>query len=148
MRNLFTDYNNSWQVWAARLLIFIVLFFNLQAAFLFMLSPESFVPAFQLEGVPGRVAVVGTGILFLMWQVPYIFAVAHPVRFKVSLWQALIMQLIGVVGESLLLAQIPIEYAQLRNSILRFILFDAGGVVFLFIAVGLIHDLKFKESSG
>ena len=131
MRNLFARYNNPWQTWMARLLIAIVLLWNLQAAFQFMLRPEAFAPAFQLEGVPGRAAVAGYGILFLMWQVPYVFALLHPVRFKISLWSALIMQTIGAVAESILLTSIPGEYQLLRASTLRFIIFDGAGVLLL-----------------
>jgi hypothetical protein len=138
--------NNPWQVWVARMLIAVPLFWNLQAALLFMLHPQVYVPAFQLEGVPGRAAIVGYGILFLMWQVPYIFALLHPVRFKISLWQALIMQTIGVVGESILLSTIPGEYTLLRVSILRFIIFDGAGVLVFLVALTLIKDQKFQPS--
>ncbi len=50
MYTLFNRKNNTKQIWAARLLIAVVLFWNLQAAFLFMLTPNRFVHAFQLEG--------------------------------------------------------------------------------------------------
>ena len=145
MYTLFSRTNNPWQVWAARLLIAVVLFWNLQAAFLFMLSPNVFVSAFQLEGVPGRSAVIGYGILFLMWQVPYVFALLHPVKFRFSLWQALIMQVIGTVGESILLSTIPFDYQLLRGSILRFILFDAAGVVILLGGILLVRYHKFDQ---
>jgi hypothetical protein len=142
---LFKRLNNPWKVWVARLLIAFPLFWNLQAAFQFMLKPELFVFSFQLEGVPGRAAIVGYGILFLMWQVPYIFALLHPVRFKNSLWQALIMQTIGVVGESILLSTIPLEYALLRGSILRFIIFDAAGVPLLIAALAIIKTQSYDQ---
>jgi hypothetical protein len=143
---LLNHLNNPWQVWVARMLIAVPLFWNLQAALLFMLHPQVYVPAFQLEGVPGRAAIVGYGILFLMWQVPYIFALLHPVRFKISLWQALIMQTIGVVAESILLSTIPLEYALLRGSILRFIIFDGAGVLLLIIAILLVRLQIFAET--
>ena len=122
MQSLFSCKNNSKRIWAARLLVTIVLFWNLQAAFLFMLKPQLFVQSFQLNGVPGEAAVVGYGILFLMWQVPYFFAFLHPVKFKISLLQALIMQTIGVIAESILLSTISIDYLLLRSSIQRFII--------------------------
>ncbi len=131
MNTLFGRQYNPWQVWVSRLLIAIVLFWNLQAAFYFMLSPQNYVASFQLEGVPGKAAIMGIGILFLMWQVPYILALLHPVRFRVSLLEAVIMQSIGFVAETGLLFSIPMEYQQLRSSILRFIIFDGAGLLLL-----------------
>ncbi|MBW6466867.1 MAG: hypothetical protein K0B06_10210 [Brevefilum sp.] len=146
MRLWFARHYNPWQVWVARLLIAVPLFWNLQAALQFMLRPQVFVPAFQLEGVPGRAAIAGYGILFLMWQVPYVFALLHPVRFKISLWQALIMQAIGVVAESILLSTIPLDYSLLRGSILRFIIFDGAGVLLLVAAILLIRQQTFVDT--
>jgi hypothetical protein len=143
---MFQPLNNPWHVWAARLLIAVPLFWNLQAALQFMIRPQVFVPAFQLEGVPGRAAIAGYGILFLMWQVPYVSALLHPVRFKISLWQALIMQTIGVVAESILLSTIPMDYTLLRGSILRFIIFDGAGVLLLVAAILLIRHQTFKDT--
>ena len=86
--------------------------------------------------------MAGYGILFLMWQVPYIFALLHPARFCVSLLQALIMQAIGLIGESILLSTIPANFQLLRGSILRFIIFDGAGVLILLTAVWVIWHQK------
>jgi hypothetical protein len=61
---------------------------------------EAFLSSLQLETIPGRIAIAGYGILFLMWQVPYNFGLLSPVKFKVSLWQALIMQTIDIASDS------------------------------------------------
>lgn len=127
MHTFFTRTNNTRPVWIARLLIAIVLLWNLQAAVQFMANPAAFAPSFQLEGIPGRAAVAGYGILFLMWQVPFVFALLHPVRFRISLWSALIMHSIGLIAKSILLVTIPGEYQLLRGSIIRFIIFDGAG---------------------
>lgn len=137
--------NNPWQVWLARFLILIILFWNLQCAILFTASPMDYVPSFQLTGVPGRAAVAGMGILFLMWQVPYILAAIHPVKFKISLWEAFIMQLIGAVAETSLLAAIPNEFTLLRDSIIRFIVFDGLGVLLLLAAILVHREIQFKN---
>ncbi|HOM66518.1 MAG TPA: hypothetical protein PLA02_00935 [Brevefilum fermentans] len=142
MHQLFSRQNNPRSVWAARVLIAIVLFWNLQAAVHFMLKPAVYAPSFQLQGVPGQVAIAGYGILFLMWQVPYVFAVLHPGIFKISLWSALIMQVIGVIAESLLLSTIPGDYTLLRGSITRFIIFDGAGVPILLGALVLVRREK------
>jgi len=140
-----TNKNAPWRVWAARTLIAIVLFWNLQAAFQFMLRPQQFISSFQLEGIPGQTAVIGYGILFLMWQVPYVFALLHPVKYKTSLWQALIMQIIGVIAESILLATIPGDYLLLQSSILRFIIFDSAGFLILIGALFLVRHLVITQ---
>ena len=138
--------NSNWQTWLSRGLVIIVLLLNLQAGILFVVSPHIFVGAFELAGMPGRAAVQGVGILFLMWQVPYVFAAVNPVRYKISLVSACLMQLIGLVGETLLLASIPVEYGLLRGSITRFIWFDAGGLVLLVIALGVVHKKETYKS--
>lgn len=140
-----TRHYAGWKVWIARVLVGIVLFWNLQASIQFMLKPELLTRGFQLEGIPGRAAGSGYGILFLMWQVPYFFALAHPVRFKISLWQALIMQAIGVIGESILFATIPVDYLPLRDSIIRFIIFDGTGVLILAVALLIIRFQSSKK---
>ena len=48
------------------------------------------------------------------------------------------MQSIGVVGESILFLQLSNDHFVLRNSGLRFIFFDAGGLVLLITALSLV----------
>ena len=117
-----------------RVLIFLVLAMNLQCAFAFIFNPLPFVAPFELSGEPGRAAVIGIGILFVMWQVPYVFALVHPLRNRRSLLESVLMQAIGLVGESLLHRSIPLANAALRGSIFRFIVFDAGGLLLLIVA--------------
>jgi len=64
----------------ARLLIGLVLLFNLQAAMIFILNPGPYTGGFEISGVGGEKIVQGMGILFLMWNVPYAFALIHPLR--------------------------------------------------------------------
>ncbi len=120
--------------WIARVLIAIVLGMNLACAIDFIARPELYQTSYELSGEVGRVAVIGFGILFLMWQVPYFFALYHPGTQKISLFQAILMQTLGFFGESLLLQTIPMEHAVLRGSILRFIWFDGGGLLLLILA--------------
>jgi hypothetical protein len=126
-----TGLQKDWQLWLARLLIALVITWNLQAALMFIISPGVFAPGFELAGLPGDAAVRGTGILFVMWNVPYLFAFWHPRRNRVSLIEILIMQLLGVVGESFIFLNLPVEFHILRGSILRFIAFDATGLLML-----------------
>lgn len=100
---------------------------------------------FELSGVPGKAAVMGVGILFLMWQVPYFFALADPFEHKISLISAVIMQTIGVVGESVLNSFIPYQHAVLRSSINRFIIFDAAGLALLVAAWLIVYRVRLAE---
>jgi hypothetical protein len=131
-----------------RLLIFLVLVMNLQCAFAYIFNPLPYVAPFELTGEPGRAAVIGIGILFVMWQVPYVFALVHPLRNRRSLVEAVVMQAIGLVGETLLLRSIPIAYSALRGSILRFIIFDAAGLLLLLIAAACTFRLLKSDPGG
>lgn len=122
-------------VWTTRIFIAIVLLINLLCAVEFILKPSEYMGSYELSGEVGRVVMIGYGILFLMWQVPYFFAFYSPKLHKVSLIQAILMQGIGLIGESLLFRTIPMENPVLRGSILRFIWFDGGGLVFLILAL-------------
>ena len=128
-----------------RVLIFLVLAMNLQCAFAFIFNPLPFVAPFELSGEPGRAAVIGIGILFVMWQVPYVFALVHPLRNRRSLLESVLMQAIGLVGESLLHRSIPLANAALRGSIFRFIVFDAGGLLLLIVAAAWTFRLLRQE---
>ena len=133
------------RLWVSRILIGIVTAWNLQAALVFILWPERFVPGFELTGEPGAVAVRGTGILFLMWNVPYLVALWHPVRYRLALGMALAMQLIGVVGESWTLYSLQFEHTLLKVSIWRFIGFDAAGLLLLAVAFWVTGYARTKQ---
>jgi hypothetical protein len=128
------------RIWLARLLIGAVTIWNLQAAVIFFFSPASFVPAYELSGTAGEAAVRGVGLLFLMWNVPYLFALLDPIRYKLGLVFAVLMQLIGLIGESYILSTLSVDHAVLRNSIFRFIVFDGTGLLLLVTAYLLVKD--------
>jgi hypothetical protein len=125
---------------ASRLLIAIVTAWNLQCALIFLLNPGAYAPGFELTGIPGEAAVRGFAVLFVMWNIPYLLALWQPRRHRLSLWEALAMQTVGVIGESLIFFSLPTGYPSLHTSILRFIAFDAAGVVLLGIAVFLSKE--------
>lgn len=123
----------------ATALIGFVLFFNTQAGIDFFLFPQHHAYAYELIGTPGEVAIAGFGILFLMWNVPYFFALWNPTRHRLSLIQAVIMQSIGVIGESIILTRIPSgEHSLLQESVWRFIIFDSAGLLLLILALLII----------
>jgi len=121
-------------LWLARFLIGLVFFFNVQCALFFLLDAAAYAPAFDLHGTAGENAIRGFGILFLMWNVPYGFALYHPRRYRTSLLQAVIMQAIGVIGESALRLSMENPSPILISSIHRFILFDGIGLIILGLA--------------
>jgi len=117
-----------------RLLIGIVTAWNLQAAFAFIFAPSGFVRAYELSGAAGEAAIRGFGILFLMWNVPYLFAVKDPIRYQLALTFALLMQFIGLIGETYIYFTLPADHVLLETSILRFIIFDGAGLALLAMA--------------
>jgi hypothetical protein len=121
-----------------RILIGLVLLDNLQAAILFLVSPGAFTPGFELTGVVGNAVIQGIGLLFLMWCVPYFVAFLDPFRHKVALLESVIMQAIGLIGETVLLFLLPTGHATLNLTIQRFILFDGLGLLLLLAAGGLV----------
>jgi hypothetical protein len=128
----------------ARACIAVVVLFNLQAAFVFMLFPERYISNFELEGVVGSVMLRGLGLLFVMWNIPYVVALWHPIRYRISLYEALAMQTIGLVGESIIYLSLSAIHDLLRTSILRFIIFDALGLILLISAAWLTRTSESK----
>jgi len=122
------------RIWFARLFIGIVTAWNLQAAVIFIFSPSRFVQAYELSGTAGEAAVRGVGVLFLMWNVPNLFALQNPIRYRLALTLSLLMQLIGLIGESYILSTLSLEHVILRSSVFRFIAFDGAGLIFLVTA--------------
>ncbi len=131
-------------IWLARLLIGVVFFFNVQCAVVFLAAPQAYAPSFELAGAAGEGMVRGLGVLFLMWNVPYAVALWHPLRYRVSLVEAVAMQVIGVAGETLLLSALPAGHDVIRLSVSRFIVFDASGLLFLLLAFWLANAFPKK----
>ncbi len=131
--------------WIPRLLIGSVLAWNLQAALVFLFRAEQVAPSFELSGVAGVAAVQGVAVLFLMWNVPYWFAVWNPVKYFLALKLALIMQAIGLIGEYLILINIPVNHLTLRDSINRFVYFDFSGLILISVAWVYMFFQKMKD---
>jgi hypothetical protein len=128
------------RLWLARAAIGMVFLVNIECALAFLWAPQGFAPGFELQGAAGSAAVRGMGILFLMWNVPYLVAAWHPNRHRLSLYEALSMQTIGVIGESLLLWSLNGGHPALQLSITRFISFDAGGLLLLCLAAWITRE--------
>jgi hypothetical protein len=129
------------RIWIGRVLIGLVLLINVQSALVFFFNPARFAPAYELFGIPGQAAIRGMAVLFLMWNVPYVVALINPVKYRISLYEAIAMQTIGLVGESIIFSTVPVEYIVLRGSIWRFILFDGAGLATLIIAAWITRNI-------
>ncbi len=126
----------------SRVLIAAVLVMNVQCAIQFLANAQAYLAAYELEGAPGAAAIQGLGVLFLMWSVPYLVAFWDPLKHRVSLYEAVAMQAIGLAGETLILLGLPEGHAALCASIGRFILFDALGLVALIAAAWITVDTR------
>lgn len=118
--------------------ILIVLFLNVQCAFQFLFSPERYVYGFELADEPGRIVVQGMGVLFLMWNIPYLFAAFDPSKYFISLVESVIMQGIGLAGETALYFSLAGAHLPLRITAMRFIAFDTGGLLVLLFALFMV----------
>jgi len=131
----------------ARILIGLVFLVNTQCALVFLFNPSPYMVGFGLEGIVGEQIVRALGLLFMMWNVPYAFALANPEKHRISLIEAVIMQAIGLVGEtSILLIGGPYP-SPIESTLIRFILFDGIGLVFLIIAFGFTGKKNLPTSA-
>ena len=121
-------------IWIARVLVVAVFFVNVQCALQFVVWPEAYTAAYQLEGASAEAVVRSIGICFLMWNATYPVVIARPDRYRMLFGVMIAQQVIGLVGESLLLASLGDGLTVLAGSIVRFIVFDAAG--FVALAVG------------
>jgi hypothetical protein len=135
------------RLFVARCCVSLVLFINLNCAVQFLSKPEFFRSGFELTGVPGSAMVQGMGLLFIMWNVPYVFALLHPVKNRISMVETLIMQWIGVSGEAILISQLPGSHLNLQATVHRFVLFDGAGFIMLLIAFLLTRCITLDNPS-
>lgn len=126
----------------ARILIGIVFLWNIQCAVVFLLLPERYAPQFQLSGAAGEAMIQGMGVLFLMWNVPYAVALWNPVKHRLSLYEAMVMQAIGFFGEVIIWWGLPTGYSLASESIARFMIFDGVGIILLVIAAWVSRSVR------
>jgi hypothetical protein len=124
--------------WLTRMAVGFVFAVNLNCALAFILQPQKYAPGFEIDSVPGKVAVQGFGILFLMWNATYPPVILHPNKNRRLYWIILSQQVIGVIGETWLWLQLPAGHAALAATGLRFILFDGLGLVLMGAALALL----------
>lgn len=75
-----------------------------------------------------------------MWNVPYSVALIQPNKYRLSLLEAVVMQAIGFVGETLLLIFLPQGHPFMAGTVIRFIVFDGTGLVLLLLSARISRD--------
>ena len=123
--------------WVCRICFTIVFIVNVHCAISFIIDPGPYAWNFGLRGDSGNFAVRGLGIAFLMWNATYPVFIALPNRFKVVGGIVLAQQLIGLIGESLLLPYLPHA---------SFLEFDAFGLLIMTIAFVLLCVFSYRAN--
>jgi hypothetical protein len=137
-----------WWAWVVRVGVGVVCGWNLTAAIPFIVAPADYTASFEVAEVGGEALVRGLGILFLMWQVPFVPVILDPIRYRACLVCLLVMQAIGLAGESWMLSQLPAGHAALRATGWRFVAFDGAGLVILAAVTGLAELLVLRPPNG
>jgi hypothetical protein len=120
--------------WAARLLVAAVFGMNVQSAVVFIARPQTYASGFELSGTAGLYLIQAMGILFLMWNATFPPVIIHPGRYRLLFGVVIAQQVIGLGGESWLLAGLPGSHPALVATAARFIFFDTLGLVALVAA--------------
>lgn len=130
----------------ARILYLAVFISNLICIVAFITNPSSYIYSYQVAGAPGAVAAIeGIGIAFAMWNVTYPFFIFSRRNNSTLGLVIIVQQIVGLVGELYIRAGLSEDCAVLADSIMRFIWFDAGGLVLLIIGFVL---LMWNERTG
>ncbi len=138
----------SGRVWAARVAVALVLASNLSAAVPYLIDPSRYTAGFELKGAAGEAMVRGLGVLFVMWSVAYLPLIAHPDRHRTLFGVIVAQQVLGLVGESWILATLPPGHTALVAAGLRFIAFDGVGLVVLLAAFGMLLRARDRGIPG
>jgi hypothetical protein len=126
-------------LWIARSLIGLVFFFNLESALSLLWMPQDYTGSFGVQGSAGITIVRSIGLLFVMWNVPYLVALLHPIKHRLALMEAIAMQSIGLLGETALLVTLAPDLLAMSRTLSRFIGFDSLGLLCLGAAFWLTH---------
>ncbi len=132
---------HSIRCWIARLLVFVVFCWNMACIISFLTEPNAVMGSYQLSGEVGRATIRGMGIAFLMWNATYPAVIVAPQRFRTLFIVVLAQQLIGLIGETWIMSGLTASMSVLSSSILRFVAFDAAGLVMMAIAFALSGGL-------
>lgn len=115
-------------IWACRAAFALVFAVNVHCALSFAVDPASYAGGFELTGVAGEAATRGMGVAFLMWNCTYPLVIWRPARHRALAGVVLAQQVVGLAGETAILAGLPADHAALAGGIMRFVAFDGFGL--------------------
>ena len=115
-------------IWACRAAFALVFAVNVHCALSFAVDPASYTGGFELTGVAGEAATRGMGVAFLMWNCTYPLVIWRPARHRALAGVVLAQQVVGLAGETAILAGLPADHAALAGGIMRFVAFDGFGL--------------------
>lgn len=123
----------------ARILYLAVFVSNMICIVAFIANPAGYIYSYQVNGAAGaEAAIEGIGVAFAMWNVTYPFFILNRKDNRALGLAIIVQQVVGLIGELYIKAGLGPECAELADSIVRFIWFDAGGLVLLIIGFVLL----------
>ena len=125
---------NKAVLWFNRAAFAVVLVINVWCAISFIVEPQMFAGAYELQGVSGQAAVRGMGVVFLIWNATYPLYIFKPEKYRALGGIIIAQQVIGCIGETFILFTLGEGHQLLASSIMRFIAFDAGGLILEVVA--------------
>ena len=134
--------NPAWRLWFARILILFVFTCNMECVYSFMVHPENAISAYQLAGLGAEPVARSIGISFLLWNCTYPLPIYKPDRFRTVFGIVVFQQAIALILEIWLLFTLTPAQHILAQAIIKFIRFDAPGIVFLSLAYFLTRPSK------
>jgi hypothetical protein len=134
--------SGTWRLWIARVLIFAVFACNMQCVYSFMVHPEDAIAAYQLAGLGAEPVARSIGISFLLWNCTYPLPIFKPDRYHTVFGIVVFQQAVALILETWLLFTLGPEQQVLADAIVKFIRFDAPGIVFLSFAFFLARPSK------
>ena len=137
-----TKGTGAWRLWFARILILFVFACNMECVYSFMVHPEDAIAAYQLAGLGAEPVARSIGISFLLWNCTYPLPIYKPDRYRTVFGIVVFQQAIALILEIWLLFTLGPEQHILADAIIKFIRFDAPGIVFLSLAYYLTRPSK------
>jgi hypothetical protein len=134
-------------IWACRAAFALVFAVNVHCALSFAVDPASYTGGFELTGVAGEAATRGMGVAFLMWNCTYPLVIWRPARHRALAGVVLAQQVVGLAGETAILAGLPADHAALAGGIMRFVAFDGFGLIVMAAAFAwlLLAERRCRE---